>query len=168
MLENPNWGPRRSPAKRVRWGEADSPYQGEMSRRDRGDREEQGSGMTDAHTWASGIERTLRRRSDRPRKWGPGDDSPCQGEMARRARGGRDKGAMSAHCVKALIGAVPRRSQGELPRRGKREWPGPLVLSIAGKNIFVPLRPLGRLTPSVPAIPAKRSGQTAAPRPGPR
>ena len=39
------WGPRRSPAKRVRWGE-----------------EEQGSGMTDAHTWASGIKRTLRRR----------------------------------------------------------------------------------------------------------
>ena len=40
-----NWGPRQSPAKRVWWGE-----------------EEQGSGMMDAHTWASGIERTLRRR----------------------------------------------------------------------------------------------------------
>ena len=77
-------GPHRSPAKRVRWGEADSPYQGEMSRRDRGDREEQGSDMTDAHTWASGIKRTLRRRARRlkmpipqesvPRKtgvWGP-------------------------------------------------------------------------------------------------
>ena len=40
-----NRGPRQSPAKRVWWGE-----------------EEQGSDMTDAHTWASGIERTLRRR----------------------------------------------------------------------------------------------------------
>ncbi len=39
------WGPHRSPAKRVRWGE-----------------EEQGSAMTDAHAWASGIKRTLRRR----------------------------------------------------------------------------------------------------------
>ena len=76
-----NWGPRQSPAKRVWWGE-----------------EEQGSGMMDAHTWASGIERTLRRRRPQwaearrtqglvfgaagrkclssrrasPRKWGPG------------------------------------------------------------------------------------------------
>ena len=40
-----NRGPRQSPAKRVWWGE-----------------EEQGSDMTDAHAWASGIERTLRRR----------------------------------------------------------------------------------------------------------
>ena len=40
-----NRGPRQSPAKRVWWGE-----------------EEQGSDMTDAHEWASGIKRTLRRR----------------------------------------------------------------------------------------------------------
>ena len=40
-----NRGPRQSPAKRVWWGE-----------------EEQESDMTDAHAWASGIERTLRRR----------------------------------------------------------------------------------------------------------
>ena len=40
-----NRGPHQSPAKRVWWGE-----------------EEQGSDMTDAHAWASGIERTLRRR----------------------------------------------------------------------------------------------------------
>ena len=39
------WGPRRSPAQRVRWGE-----------------EEQGSVVTDTHTWVSGIQRTLRRR----------------------------------------------------------------------------------------------------------
>ena len=60
--------------------------------------------MTDAHAWASGIKRTLRRRSGpriegeqvlilpagvytKPkvtlsRKWGTGADSPCQGEMA--------------------------------------------------------------------------------------
>ena len=40
-----NRSPRQSPAKRIWWGE-----------------EEQGSDMTDAHAWASGIERTLRRR----------------------------------------------------------------------------------------------------------
>ena len=44
---------------------------------------------------------------------------------------------MSARSASALIGAVPRRSQGELPQRGKRMWPGPLVLSIAGKNAYI-------------------------------
>ena len=56
----------------------------------------------------------------RPRKTGgPGADSPCQGEMARRARGGRDKVTMSARCAKALIGAVPRRRFGYFAAVGK-------------------------------------------------
>ena len=88
-------------------------------------------------------------------------DSPCQGEMARRARGGR----VGDYEHRVLIGAVPggvlfnlpclpakpstagspgrggareraqfspsggngdKRTQGELARRAKRRWPGPL------------------------------------------
>ena len=52
-----------------------------------------------------------------PRNRGPGADSPCQGEMSRSDRGGR-----SVHPEPS-----PGDPQGELPRRGKRGWPGPLV-----------------------------------------
>ena len=92
---------------------------------------------------------------------GSGADPPCQGEMARRARGGR----VGDYEHEVLIGAVPggvlfnlpclpakpstagspgrggareraqfspsggngdKRTQGELARRAKRRWPGPL------------------------------------------
>ena len=92
---------------------------------------------------------------------GSGADFPCQGEMARRARGGR----VGDYEHEVLIGAVPggvlvnlpclpakpstagspgrggareraqfspsggngdKRTQGELARRAKRRWPGPL------------------------------------------
>src|SRR5699024_4946378 len=59
-----------------------------------------------------------------PRNGGPGADSPCQGEMARRARGGRERRHWRTEFASA---ASPGDPQGELPRRGKRGWPGPLV-----------------------------------------
>ena len=58
-----------------------------------------------------------------PRNGGPGADFPCQGEMARRARGGRERPAWRTQFAPA---ASPGDPQGELPRRGKRRWPGPL------------------------------------------
>ena len=78
-----NRGPRQSPAKRVWWGE-----------------EEQGSGMTDAHTWASGIKRTLRRRC-------PPDESAQENRSASPVTGVRGKPPMSARRAKALIEGGP-------------------------------------------------------------
>ena len=62
---------------------------------------------------------------DDPRKLGFGADSPCQGEMSRRDRGGRD----GEYGREASILSRPRRSFGYFPIVGKVPRP-------AGRNLF--------------------------------
>ena len=78
---------------------------------------------------------------ERSRNGGPGADSPCQGEMSRSDKGGRvgEYGRGSAHPEPS-----PGDPQGELPRRGKRGWPGPLVsFPSLGKKLAARTAPAG-------------------------
>ena len=59
-----------------------------------------------------------------PVNGGPGPTPPVRGRCrAKRDREGRDGAVAQWNCACA----APGDSQGELPRRGKRGWPGPLV-----------------------------------------
>ena len=87
-----------------------------------------------------------------PRKQGSGADSPCQGEMARRARGGR----VGGYEHEVLIWSRPRRRFGDFAAVGKvtrrpqaakspaynERSPNPVPSSVTASPCHLPLSPL--------------------------